>query len=598
MGAALVGVRSYSQRRIAAAPFFFAHFELLSHPKMSRRYVFWTVAALAVVAAAVQSWVLRWTCDDAFISFRYAQNFVDGHGLVFNLDPSEAPVEGYTNFSWTMWLALGSMLGFSNEGLTTWSIFWGVVCHSGTVLLLAMMAWRVSCGRAVVPIAACAYAAIHHASSLAPAGLETALFVLLGTVMLRSAMLIRCVRDAWLMGFVGVICAMTRPDGALFVGMGGLFVLYDAVNRRAPRLLIGYVAPFVLLFVPYLLWRYSYYGYWVPNTAFAKSAGDPLLGLGWSYVRGFFACYYALLPAVVPLVWFALSKPDLLAPVDRMLGRRPWLVVIAFTVPYVAFVTWVGGDFMFGRFLLPVLPAILFAWDLACQRWRRLWLQPAIAALLVIGLSLRVEPPLDDPLQPVSDNRAISFIPIAGVPIRDAFRACGDYLRDLCDGLDVRIAIAGGHANVAFRSRVPVAVECAAGLTDAHIARLKSKKRSKVGHGKPRDPLYLEQRKVHFMLEQNYLLKEDPWREIWFPSKPLPLPCSMVTWDRELMRELKRRAPGIKVTDFEEYLDRYIATLATKSKSGVEKDLAKFRRYYFDHNEDPIRLQALESFLK
>ena len=78
---------------------------------MPRRSVFWTVTALAVAAAAIQAWLLGWTCDDAFISFRYAQHFVDGHGLVFNLDPNEAPVEGYTNFSWTMWLALGAMLG-------------------------------------------------------------------------------------------------------------------------------------------------------------------------------------------------------------------------------------------------------------------------------------------------------------------------------------------------------------------------------------------------------------------------------------------------------------------------------------------------------
>lgn len=33
--------------------------------------------------------------EDAFISFRYARNLVDGHGLVFN--PGER-VEGYTNF--------------------------------------------------------------------------------------------------------------------------------------------------------------------------------------------------------------------------------------------------------------------------------------------------------------------------------------------------------------------------------------------------------------------------------------------------------------------------------------------------------------------
>ncbi len=574
---------------------------------MPRRYVFWTVAALAVAAAAIHAWMLRWTCDDAFISFRYAQHFVDGHGLVFNLDPKEAPVEGYTNFSWTMWLALGSMLGFGHEGLTTWSMFWGVVCHAGTVLLLAMMAWRVSNGRAVVPIAACAYAAVHHASSLAPAGLETALFVLLGTVMLRFAMSMRCVREAWLMGFVGVICAMTRPDGALFVGMGGLFVLYDAIKRRAPRMLVAYAAPFVLVFVPYLLWRYSYYGYWVPNTAFAKSASEPFVSQGWAYVSGFLACYYALIPAVIPLVWFACRKPDLLAPVDPSLGRRPWLVVLAFTVPYVGFVIWVGGDFMFGRFLLPVLPALLFAWDLACQRWRPVWLQPTLASALVVGLSLRAEPKdLGNFLNPVSDTRhmAVSQFPSSEYTWEQAFKICGDYLQNLCDGLDVRIAIAGSHANLAYRSRVPVAVEVAGGLTDAYIARLPTKHRLKPGHGKPRDPEYLEGRGVHFHMEPNYLT-EDKWRTVTLlahhqdlPDFIVPLPCQLVTWDRELMRELRERDPSIKVDDFEEFLDTYIADLPKKQKPEVQKDLAKFRRYYFNHNKDPDRLGKIEAFLR
>ena len=46
--------------------------------------------------------------DDAFISFRYAANLVDGNGLVFN--PGER-VEGYTNFLWTVLLAAAMGLG-------------------------------------------------------------------------------------------------------------------------------------------------------------------------------------------------------------------------------------------------------------------------------------------------------------------------------------------------------------------------------------------------------------------------------------------------------------------------------------------------------
>src|SRR5438093_10074011 len=42
--------------------------------------------------------------DDAMISMRYARNLATGHGLVWNA--GQAPVEGYTNFLWTLWMAL------------------------------------------------------------------------------------------------------------------------------------------------------------------------------------------------------------------------------------------------------------------------------------------------------------------------------------------------------------------------------------------------------------------------------------------------------------------------------------------------------------
>ena len=47
--------------------------------------------------------------DDAFISFRYVQNWLNGHGLVFNMG---AKVEGYTNFFWIILLAVLTKIGF------------------------------------------------------------------------------------------------------------------------------------------------------------------------------------------------------------------------------------------------------------------------------------------------------------------------------------------------------------------------------------------------------------------------------------------------------------------------------------------------------
>jgi arabinofuranosyltransferase len=44
----------------------------------------------------------RFIQDDAFISFRYAQHCAEGHGLTWNI--GEQPVQGYTNFLWTLLL--------------------------------------------------------------------------------------------------------------------------------------------------------------------------------------------------------------------------------------------------------------------------------------------------------------------------------------------------------------------------------------------------------------------------------------------------------------------------------------------------------------
>ena len=70
----------------------------------------WRWAVLAVAGAAVGLGLSYGACtqDDAFISFRYALNLVDGHGLVYN--PGER-VEGFTNLLWTVLLALPLSVG-------------------------------------------------------------------------------------------------------------------------------------------------------------------------------------------------------------------------------------------------------------------------------------------------------------------------------------------------------------------------------------------------------------------------------------------------------------------------------------------------------
>ena len=88
---------------------------------MTARRARWLVpATLLLLPAALfvaESWSPKPQIDDAYISYRYAANLVEGRGLVYN--PGEY-VEGFTNLLWTLLVAGGLALGFEATGNGTW----------------------------------------------------------------------------------------------------------------------------------------------------------------------------------------------------------------------------------------------------------------------------------------------------------------------------------------------------------------------------------------------------------------------------------------------------------------------------------------------
>ena len=65
---------------------------------------------LFLALSAGLAWLVRFTQDDAFITFRFSRNLARGEGLVFN--PGEQ-VEGYTNFLYAVVHALPERLGWN-----------------------------------------------------------------------------------------------------------------------------------------------------------------------------------------------------------------------------------------------------------------------------------------------------------------------------------------------------------------------------------------------------------------------------------------------------------------------------------------------------
>jgi putative phosphotransacetylase len=65
---------------------------------------------LLLAAGCWAWWQQAAAFDDAYITYRYAENWVAGHGLVF--DPGGERVEGYSNPLWLAFSAAAIALGF------------------------------------------------------------------------------------------------------------------------------------------------------------------------------------------------------------------------------------------------------------------------------------------------------------------------------------------------------------------------------------------------------------------------------------------------------------------------------------------------------
>ena len=98
------------------------------------------LTACVFTLVVLQYFYWYFTVDDAFISFRYAENVTQGHGLTFN--PGER-VEGYTNFLWVLILAFFHVLGA--DTVVTAKILgaaFGIMLVPMTALLVSRCAGR------------------------------------------------------------------------------------------------------------------------------------------------------------------------------------------------------------------------------------------------------------------------------------------------------------------------------------------------------------------------------------------------------------------------------------------------------------------------
>ncbi len=350
-------------------------------------WLIWTGIALAILL--VHGLSFRFVIDDAFISFRYAQNLIDGHGLVFNIGEK---VEGYSNLLYVLLSAVGIRLGVDP---LLWGRIWSTLAMGGLLAMLPgivrLLAPEENAHRALPGQVAQMLTAFTGAVACwMLAGLETAFFAFFTVWAWRSALK----RQTILAGVAGLLLILTRPEGPALAFLFSAWSLlpsaalstgYYGSNRKrllGPILLVVGTAAF-------FLWRHSYFGWWLPNTYYAKTgdlAGQLKTGL--PYSLGFLKWYGAgiLATAVVAVLRGGIS----------LIFRRDMYLTLAVILIWSVYVTMVGGD-MLGmyRFFVPVLP-LLLTWLTALlsstcwlSRPRNALVATVILALLLLPASFR-----------------------------------------------------------------------------------------------------------------------------------------------------------------------------------------------------------------
>lgn len=312
--------------------------------------VLFTVLVWAQESARIGSTRYFWLEDDAMVSMRYGLRFAMGKGLTWTDGPR---VEGYSNFLWTVVMALVQWAGASKALASAWILALNAACLAWLALAVRRLSAGFGAGPLTAALAGLACALSYDAMAGGLSGLE---MVAVAAVMAQALALgLEAERQGrpWPWGAFALagFLPLLRADGAL----PALLVLMLGLRRRPPRAKAWVCACLLALGpgVAHALFRHAYYGSWLPNTYWLK--------------RDYFAGKYSdgALKALRDLGRY----PLVLAASASALGVRAWRPWVAALLALALYCVWSGADYYpFLRFFAPGFPLFFALGFAAAQR--------------------------------------------------------------------------------------------------------------------------------------------------------------------------------------------------------------------------------------
>jgi len=331
-----------------------------------------TLSAIIIVRNA-------WLCDDAYITFRVVDNFINGYGLRWNVAER---VQVYTHPLWM--LLLSSFYFFTREIFFTSNAISVIL----SLLAITLTAFKLSKDHRnailAITILCMSKAFIDYSASGLENPLTHLLLALFFIAFLKPDTSRRKLLALSLFTSLGIL---NRMDTLLLFGPSLCYAIFEYlitssdVNLRS-RLIKTF---FSLLtgFLPFILWEafsVFYYGFPFPNTAYAKlNTGIPAIILvkqGLYYLIG-------SLPKKTDLVTPTVILSGTVLAVFSKSNRNK--SIAAGILLYVLYIVKIGGDFMMSRFLAaPLLcSVVIISRNKIFNKYKIL--VPALVSIIILG---------------------------------------------------------------------------------------------------------------------------------------------------------------------------------------------------------------------
>ena len=352
-----------------------------------------TFVFVAVINLLRANYLYTPIVDDAYIFLRYAENVVNGHGFVWNV--GEQPVEGYTSFLYLVVIIIGKLLSLNLE---TYCIAIGIMSSSLT-LYFAYLIYQNFIpvendlsleNKITVVIIALSPAFLYWSG----AGMDTSFYSMFLVITIYYFLkLPDSTRSLLLKGVLFGLLCVTRFEAVLFFLLALYYLMRkekSLIKIRINKSAVLFASGFTIIFAAYFIWRWSYFGYFLPNTFYAKTGGGlKEISAGFFYIISSFRLFYGLGWILLLFVLLFFKK--------NMLAGKAGLI-FSFGLLSILTTIMLGGDhFSFGRFVLPVFPLLFIVFPPALNRMlsaqtKSLKIKPAfkLAVLLIILMTILI----------------------------------------------------------------------------------------------------------------------------------------------------------------------------------------------------------------